>query len=158
MHGSKQRRRAAHLGTGAVAALVLGLGAVAFADAHGGAAEPSQDEVVGRQDFVRYCAACHGTDGRGTGSMAGELKTPPADLTRIAARRNGVFPQAEILRIVDGRDPVVSHGSREMPIWGLEFRSQVQLGPASEGVARGQALLIVRYLERIQVEDAPDED
>jgi len=37
---------------------------------------------------------------------------------RIAARRHWDFPVAAIVRVIDSRDPVVAHGSREMPIWG----------------------------------------
>ena len=59
--------------------------------------------------------------GHGDGPTAPALRTPPADLTRIAQRRAGHFPVAEIAAFIDGRTVVPAHGSREMPIWGDAF-------------------------------------
>src|SRR5579863_7414040 len=47
----------------------------------------------GREMFNTYCAACHGKEGRGDGPAAPALKKAPADLTTIAARNNGKFPE-----------------------------------------------------------------
>jgi len=52
---------------------------------------------------------------------AAALTTPPADLTRIAARRGGSFPDGEVARFVDGRFDLPAHGTREMPVWGERF-------------------------------------
>ncbi len=38
------------------------------------------------EDFNTYCSVCHGRNAKGGGPVARELKTPPADLTRISAR------------------------------------------------------------------------
>jgi len=38
------------------------------------------ESLTGRDSFDRYCAACHGVDGRGTGPVASALRTRPADL------------------------------------------------------------------------------
>jgi mono/diheme cytochrome c family protein len=35
----------------------------------------------GKEMYISYCAACHGTDGKGNGPAASALKIPPADLT-----------------------------------------------------------------------------
>jgi len=37
--------------------------------------------------FLRYCAFCHGADGRGDGLVAAGLRPAPADLTGLAVRR-----------------------------------------------------------------------
>jgi hypothetical protein len=87
----------------------------------------------------------------GNGPVAATLSKPPADLRRIAARRGGVFPKFAIQRIVDGRDPIAAHGSRDMPIWGNDFSLTEAPGHAREGEARGQMQLIVEYLETIQI-------
>lgn len=107
---------------------------------------------AGQAEFVRYCSSCHGMDADGTGPVAETLKKPPPDLRLIAARRDGVFPQAAVMRIIDGRDPVIAHGLREMPVWGEEFRAEVPSGPSAESMARGRALLLTRYLQSIQIE------
>ena len=53
--------------------------------------------------------------------MSNELKKRPADLTVLAKRNNGVFPLNSVYRIIDGRDTIASHGTREMPVWGYRF-------------------------------------
>jgi mono/diheme cytochrome c family protein len=35
----------------------------------------------GAELFAKYCAACHGTDGKGHGPAAARLPTPPQDMT-----------------------------------------------------------------------------
>ena len=43
-----------------------------------------------------YCAPCHGYDGKGSGPVAGTLKTTPPDLTELATRNGGAFPADRI--------------------------------------------------------------
>lgn len=109
---------------------------------------------LGEQSFARYCASCHGLDGHGNGPAAFSLRTAPPDLTRIAARRAGVFPAGEIAAIVDGRFELAPHGSREMPIWGRRLAEPIAEDTHGEEVARGRIDLLVDYLESIQVEAA----
>ena len=35
----------------------------------------------GRAYFVRYCASCHGVEGKGDGTVSRSLKVKPVDLT-----------------------------------------------------------------------------
>lgn len=119
----------------------------------GPAGEREQSVESGEVAYQRYCASCHGPNGVGDGPSAAALDAPPADLTRIAARRGGVFPRAEVQRMVDGRDPVVAHGVREMPVWGRRFDLDLAPGLATEGQVRGQIQLILDYLEAIQVSE-----
>lgn len=107
---------------------------------------------VGADMFQQYCASCHGLGGKGDGPVAGSLNTPPADLTRIAARRGGEFPSAEITRFIDGRFDVSAHGTREMPIWGRKLGEGIADGETSDQVVRGQLLALVEYLKMIQEE------
>lgn len=78
----------------------------------------------GKTMFMEYCAACHGTDGKGNGPAAPALKKAPADLTQLAAHTSdGKFPGIRVSRYIQGDDTVQSHGARDMPIWGDVFRS-----------------------------------
>jgi mono/diheme cytochrome c family protein len=105
------------------------------------------DSVDGPALYKTYCAVCHGTDARGGGSMAMSFKVPPPDLTRIAARNGGVYPQARVERIISGEEFLPGgHGTRTMPVW----------GPIFSQIARDQDLGRIRlhnlaiYLGRLQ--------
>jgi len=78
--------------------------------------------VRGPDLFRAHCAACHGLDGKGDGPVAATLKTHPADLTMLASKNGGMFPTEQVKRFISGDDPsVISHGTREMPVWGPIF-------------------------------------
>ena len=55
-----------------------------------------QPEKMGRALYSDHCVACHGATGRGDGSLAADLDTPPPDLTGIAARNGGTFPDQAV--------------------------------------------------------------
>lgn len=117
------------------------------------AEEPSSEDLlreIGRADFMRLCASCHGTSARGDGPAAAGLKKPPADLTRIAARRDGVFPTREVTETIDGRRDVAVHGSRDMPVWGLILAQPIHEEAGGEEVLRGRLQVLVEYLRAIQ--------
>lgn len=104
----------------------------------------------GHAAFMKYCASCHGVDGKGGGPVADELRTPPSDLTSIASRRDGVFPAAMITEIIDGRRFTRGHGPSDMPVWGKKFGPDVAAGSADRVVAQDQLLLLVDYLKSLQ--------
>ena len=105
---------------------------------------------LGAPLFARYCSSCHGLGGRGDGPTAATLRTRPADLTAIATRRNGEFPTGEIAKFIDGRFAFPAHGSREMPVWGERFGSDVPDVEVGESIARGNIASLVEYLKSIQ--------
>ena len=109
------------------------------------------DDLSGRELFERFCAACHGESGRGDGPVAGTLYAVVPDLTRIV-ERYGEFPAGEIREIIDGRSPVVAHGTRTMPIWGYELWIEEGADIAAEREAR---LLIDRLVEHLSTLQAP---
>ena len=51
---------------------------------------------------MQNCVSCHGVDGKGDGPAAVRLSTKPADLTKIAARRDGMWPALEVMEILSG--------------------------------------------------------
>lgn len=106
--------------------------------------------MAGRDLYTNYCAACHGSDGRGHGPAAGNLTTSPADLTAIAARRSGTFPRDDIRAIVAGdRALIPAHISNDMPVWGNIFQGL----DANERVNRVRINNLVDYLSSIQRRD-----
>jgi mono/diheme cytochrome c family protein len=81
----------------------------------------AQKPDVGKAEYLSSCAVCHGTDAKGKGSLAGQLKAAPADLTQLAKKNGGVFPLNAVYEKIDGRQDVKAHGPRDMPIWGLSI-------------------------------------
>ena len=107
---------------------------------------------VGAEMFQQYCAACHGASGEGNGPVAPALKQVPADLTRIAARNGGTFPDSDVARRIDGRFDIVAHGTTDMPVWGRKLMDPKAQGADenTDAVVRGRILTIVEYLKTIQ--------
>jgi mono/diheme cytochrome c family protein len=102
--------------------------------------------IDGKDNFVEYCAVCHGTDAKGNGPAAPAMKSPVPDLTTMASRNNGRFDaaHAEILIRTAGSLPTPAHGVETMPIWGAVFKSEDQ--------ARANLRIknLVTYLRSIQ--------
>lgn len=97
--------------------------------------------------------ACHGLDGRGNGPQAADLTKAPADLTRIAAANGGVFPEAQVRDMIDGRADVAAHGMRDMPVWGQRYRISSDADDSAKDIDRRARELIgflVDHLKSIQ--------
>ena len=83
----------------------------------------AQDASAGAEIYARHCASCHGIDGSGDGPMSPVLLIQPSDLTTLTERYNGTFPKERVVMRIDGRDPLVSHGS-PMPVYGDFFEGE----------------------------------
>jgi mono/diheme cytochrome c family protein len=99
----------------------------------------------GKTMFHEYCAVCHGDDAKGNGPAAEALKKAPADLTQVARKNGGTFPEVKVMRMIRGDDVTAAHGSRAMPIWGNIFNS---FGSKETGELRVNALM--NYVKSIQ--------
>jgi mono/diheme cytochrome c family protein len=106
----------------AVIAALAVIGGVAFFVS----TKPSQAPVDGRELYVRYCASCHGTGGRGDGPASKAFRRRPSDLTRLRERYKGQYPVREVMAAIDGRSPVRAHGDSAMPVWGVVFEQEVE--------------------------------
>ncbi|HXC57989.1 MAG TPA: c-type cytochrome [Steroidobacteraceae bacterium] len=115
---------------------------------------PAQAEDLstssGAQLFKHYCASCHGKNGTGDGPVAPFFKLLPPDLTQIARRSGGTFPGERVRRIIDGREGVPPHGTREMPVWGLEFAMTSPDAATGRAAADASIDRLVQYLKSIQ--------
>jgi len=102
--------------------------------------------LAGRDSFELYCAACHGSGGRGDGSVASALRTRPADLTTLARRNGGAYPRDRVRGFVEGTGrPLAAHGATEMPVWGPIFRTLEADARVRERIAN-----LVSYIESLQ--------
>jgi mono/diheme cytochrome c family protein len=96
--------------------------------------------------YIDSCAACHGVDGKGNGPMFNQLTRQPKDLTVLSQENGGSFPETVVYQIIDGRRINLSHGSREMPVWGKRFR----MSGENEDAVEKRITSIIKYIESIQ--------
>jgi len=119
-------------------------------------AASAQDADIGRSLYHTHCATCHGLEGRGDGPMAGVLLIKPVNLTELSAANGGSFPLERIVKRIDGRDPLVSHGS-PMPVYGDYFEGVFDVPiktPAGQPVLTSRPVVdLVTYLLEIQKAD-----
>lgn len=123
-----------------------------------GAAAEKEIMDSGKREYMNNCAACHGQSGKGDGRMAEVLKVAPSDLTVLSEKNGWIFPYDRVYAVIDGRESVKGHGSRDMPIWGKRYISK--MAEASEyyfdGIddvevyTRARILRLMDYLSRIQ--------
>ena len=108
------------------------------------------DEYSGQETYMRYCAACHGESGQGDGPVAGGLPITVPDLTRLEERKGDKFPAEVLRKIIDGREVVIVHGTRFMPVWGYEF--WVEEGADDAAQERVAVIVdnLIEYLRSIQ--------
>lgn len=111
----------------------------------------------GHAEFQQYCASCHGPKADGRGPMAGDLQVPPADLRLLGQRYGMPLPRPKLVAFIDGRTRVRGHGSREMPVWGKKLHEQSRGDQAHEGHVRGSILVVIDYLEALQLPVSEDD-
>lgn len=113
----------------------------------------AQDADIGAAIYRENCATCHGIEATGNGPMAPVLLVQPSDLTTLTTRHGGAFPVTRVVMRIDGRDPLVSHGS-DMPVFGEFFEGVQDVALKAE---TGQPVLVsqpvadlVAFLQEIQ--------
>ncbi|HET7186283.1 MAG TPA: cytochrome c [Terriglobales bacterium] len=83
---------------------------------------PAASPTSGAELYAAECASCHGVSAKGDGPAAAALKVPPPDLTVLAKRNGGRYTDGQVYQIIEWGGAIASHGSREMPVWGVAFR------------------------------------
>jgi mono/diheme cytochrome c family protein len=92
------------------------------------AAAPATSAASGEEMLKSYCASCHGPRGKGDGPAASAFKTAPSDLTMLAKKNSGEFPDDKVKTVLrNGVSP--AHGSADMPVWGPVFSAVSQNTP-----------------------------
>lgn len=126
-----------------VTLIVLALG---FALPLLGAPADQENNPLGRQLFVRHCARCHGSDGKGSAAIAEAMIPGVPDLTAIPWD-GGPRATLRVKNIISGEMTVPSHYSREMPLFGERFR---RMSWGGVGMAELNAYALARYVEQIR--------
>lgn len=111
---------------------------------------------IGKGEYEAHCAVCHGIKGKGDGPFAEiMLKSSVADLTVLSMNNHGAFPFARVYEVIDGRQQLKAHGTREMPIWGNIYAARSTSNYDdypydAESFVRGRILALIDYLHRLQ--------
>ena len=129
-------------------ALGWGLHATSFAQS-GTRVDP------GKREFEARCASCHGVTGKGNGAISDLLRRSPPDLTQLARNNGGILPMERLYQSILG-DSVAAHGSRDMPVWGMVYRTDAagyygEVPYDADGYVRARVLSLLEYLARLQV-------
>lgn len=132
---------------------LVGLALLGFATVGSAADYQAYD---GAELYHRFCASCHGRDARGGGPVAGALKGETPDLTRIAARHQGTYPENWVYRVIDGREYLMAHGPRDMPVWGVELWREQGADVDAATKTRDLIARLVEYLRGLQQTRTPE--
>jgi mono/diheme cytochrome c family protein len=132
-----------------VAAITVGTVTMAHAQQVGPAAQN-----LGKNEYQKHCAVCHGVSGKGDGIYADLLKsgTVVANLTELSKKNNGVFPFARVSETIENGVPG-AHGTKEMPIWGPRYRieaGQSLYDEYTEAYVRARILALTEYIYSLQ--------
>jgi len=123
-----------------------------------GLANGAEMPDIGQAEYMNKCAVCHGASGKGDGGAVDLLKVAPADLTVLSKKNGGVFPVDRVYQVIDGRQAVQGHGSRDMPIWGSIYKKETaeagayffEMPYTMDMYVRVRILALIDYLSRIQ--------
>ena len=106
--------------------------------------------MSGEDLYRRFCASCHGIEGRGDGPVSASLRVEVPDLTRTATRATGADQRDRIGRIIDGRYIIGAHGTRIMPVWGEDL-ARLEIGnPDAERSAQTIIARLADYVLSLQ--------
>lgn len=100
----------------------------------------------GAEDFVAYCAVCHGVSGKGDGELAATLDRRPADLTGLAARNGGTFPTTRVMAKIWGYTGG-QRGGAVMPNFGPLLDSDLVPYDGGDGIDTPTPVRLVQIAE-----------
>jgi mono/diheme cytochrome c family protein len=109
------------------------------------------DVAAGKKTYMEYCASCHGEDAKGLGPASSALKTPPSDLTTLAKKHGGKFPEEYATQVIRFGKPIQAHGSADMPVWGPIFNVRDKF---NEVAVRQRIKDLCEYLATLQEKES----
>jgi mono/diheme cytochrome c family protein len=108
---------------------------------------PPSNPPSGAELYKQRCAVCHGDDLKRSGRFPSPYRVPP-DLTTLARRHGGKFPDAYVSSVLRNGVKLPAHGPAEMPVWGTDFE-------ATDKLDKTQVALRIKsltdYIESLQV-------
>ncbi len=111
-------------------------------------AKPSAPDE-GATLYRRNCAVCHGNDAQGgSAPKSGLFTEAPPDLTTLARRHNGKFPDDYVASVLRSGVKLPGHGPAEMPVWGAIFKAAAK---SDEAQVNQRIAALTAYLKSVQV-------
>jgi len=110
---------------------------------------PMPKTPTGAEDFAAYCAVCHGAGGRGDGEMAAMLDRRPADLTRLARRKDGEFPATRVMAKIWGYTGG-QNGTAVMPNFGPLLAGETVPYDGGDGIETPTPLRLVQLADYVK--------
>ena len=140
-----------------ISTYVINLSGIVLLSA-GSAALAQEDlgtQSIGKMEFQKNCASCHGMGGKGDGPLVEFLKQSPGDLTVLSKNNGGIYPQDKVYEWIRDPQRIRAHGTEEMPIWGERYSMEIiekygpdYFGPGSS--VQERILELVFYIGTIQ--------
>jgi mono/diheme cytochrome c family protein len=140
-----------------VPCVLFGLAAALCAAQEKPAKEPRGKPATptsGAKLYKQNCALCHGDDGKGSGPPPANspFAESPPDLTTLAQRHEGKFPEAYVMNVLRSGVKMPGHGPAEMPVWGTLFQTMTKSPRKSdETQATLRITNLTNYIKSLQV-------
>lgn len=106
-------------------------------------------QASGAKFYRENCAVCHGNDGKGNGPppSSSSFTASPPDLTTLARRHDGKFPDAYVESVLRNGVSLPDHGTAEMPAWGTILKATTK---SDEAKIAQRIKNLIEYLKSIQ--------
>lgn len=101
----------------------------------------------GADMYKAYCTVCHRKAAKGDGLAAEDLKVQPPDLTMLAKRHDGKFPDAYVSKVLRNGAKAPAHGTAEMPVWGPLFAT---LSGGDQAIVNERIANLTNYIKSLQ--------
>lgn len=112
------------------------------------ACTPQPEVPSGAEDYAAYCATCHGPGGKGDGARSTYLHPKAPDLTTIAERAGGTFPQARVMTQIWGYARATP--TPGMPAFAALLEGPTVLYDSGDGILTPTPLRLVQLMEYVE--------
>ena len=116
----------------------------------------AQGTELGKNEYLKSCASCHGVTGKGDGPVVKSLIKPPPDLTKLSEANKGLFPFSRVFDVIDGKSTSSSMAQGTCPCGEVYMREWISGLPLNfskdlaEAMVRMRMLMLIEYIASLQ--------